>query len=194
MWLIGDLMVILFGWTCGPLDGECSSRTHACESRPSSPLRPQLTLDEPPMDRQDRIDHGELIRWTKGFGAPNTEGKDVAEMFRSSLKKYVRPASQSSSPAAHSKPSPQLAPHDPPSHRTSPSNSPPLSTIPPAPSSPPTTSTRVPRSPSSSGRGVMLRIWRAWARLGSLRIWGSMRGRRWLLIVNGCVSFRGDQC
>lgn len=42
------------------------------------------------MDRQDRIDHGELIRWTKGFGAANTEGRDVAEMFRVSLKKYVR--------------------------------------------------------------------------------------------------------
>ena len=39
--------------------------------------------------RQDRIDHGVLIRWTKGFGAPNTEGNDVAEMFRKSLAKYV---------------------------------------------------------------------------------------------------------
>lgn len=41
--------------------------------------------------RQDRIDHGELIRWTKGFGAPNTEGQDVAGMLRKSLEKYVRP-------------------------------------------------------------------------------------------------------
>jgi hexokinase len=40
-------------------------------------------------DRQERIDHGELIRWTKGFGAPNTEGRDVAAMFRESLEKYV---------------------------------------------------------------------------------------------------------
>jgi hexokinase len=39
--------------------------------------------------RQERIDHGELIRWTKGFGALNTEGRDVAEMFRQSLLKYV---------------------------------------------------------------------------------------------------------
>ena len=39
--------------------------------------------------RQDRIDHGELIRWTKGFGAPNTEGRDVAEMFITSLKTHV---------------------------------------------------------------------------------------------------------
>lgn len=39
--------------------------------------------------RQERIDHGELIRWTKGFGAANTEGQDVAAMFRKSLAKYV---------------------------------------------------------------------------------------------------------
>jgi len=40
---------------------------------------------------QERIDHGELIRWTKGFGAPNTEGRDVAEMFRQSLTKHNLP-------------------------------------------------------------------------------------------------------
>ncbi|KAG6831083.1 hypothetical protein H0H87_006199 [Tephrocybe sp. NHM501043] len=40
---------------------------------------------------QNKIDHGELIRWTKGFGAPNTEGRDVAEMFRKSLAKYELP-------------------------------------------------------------------------------------------------------
>jgi len=40
---------------------------------------------------QTKIDHGELIRWTKGFGAKNTEGRDVAEMFRQSLKKYNLP-------------------------------------------------------------------------------------------------------
>ena len=39
--------------------------------------------------RQERIDHGVLIRWTKGFGATNTEGEDVAAMFRKSLEKYV---------------------------------------------------------------------------------------------------------
>ena len=38
---------------------------------------------------QSRIDQGILIRWTKGFGASNTEGHDVAEMFRKSLEKYV---------------------------------------------------------------------------------------------------------
>ncbi|WVQ83485.1 hypothetical protein IAT38_005626 [Cryptococcus sp. DSM 104549] len=41
---------------------------------------------------QDRIDHGVLIRWTKGFGAPNIEGRDVAAMFKQSLQKYNVPA------------------------------------------------------------------------------------------------------
>ncbi|KAJ3882279.1 hexokinase [Lentinula edodes] len=40
---------------------------------------------------QTRIDHGELIRWTKGFGVKNTEGRDVAEMFRQSIEKYELP-------------------------------------------------------------------------------------------------------
>jgi hexokinase len=40
---------------------------------------------------QDRIDHGVLIRWTKGFGASNTEGRDVAEMFCASLAKFNLP-------------------------------------------------------------------------------------------------------
>jgi hexokinase len=43
-----------------------------------------------PFFRQERIDHGKLIRWTKGFGAKNTEGRDVAAMFRQSLQTYVR--------------------------------------------------------------------------------------------------------
>jgi len=34
---------------------------------------------------QNKIDHGQLIRWTKGFAAPNAEGEDIAEMFRHSL-------------------------------------------------------------------------------------------------------------
>ncbi|OBZ76793.1 Hexokinase [Grifola frondosa] len=41
---------------------------------------------------QDRIDHGVLIRWTKGFGAANTEGYDVVEMFRKSFVKHSVPA------------------------------------------------------------------------------------------------------
>ncbi|KAF8624659.1 hypothetical protein AX17_006990 [Amanita inopinata Kibby_2008] len=40
---------------------------------------------------QSRIDHGVLIRWTKGFGASNTEGHNVAEMFGKSLAKYHLP-------------------------------------------------------------------------------------------------------
>lgn len=35
----------------------------------------------------------ELIRWTKGFGAPNIEGHDVAAMFAASLQRLVRPLS-----------------------------------------------------------------------------------------------------
>lgn len=31
-----------------------------------------------------------LLRWTKGFGAPNIEGHDVAAMFKKSLAKFVR--------------------------------------------------------------------------------------------------------
>ncbi|GAA6002926.1 uncharacterized protein JCM10292_001377 [Rhodotorula paludigena] len=40
---------------------------------------------------QDRIDHGVLIRWTKGFGAPGAEGKDCAELFKQGLEKYKVP-------------------------------------------------------------------------------------------------------
>ena len=53
-----------------------------------------IDFDEVPLflycvSRQNAIDHGELIRWTKGFGAANTEGHDVAAMFRKSLSKIV---------------------------------------------------------------------------------------------------------
>lgn len=41
---------------------------------------------------QERIDHGILIRWTKGFGAPNVEGHDVGELFRKALKDHDVPA------------------------------------------------------------------------------------------------------
>ncbi|GAA6018246.1 hypothetical protein JCM10207_002882 [Rhodosporidiobolus poonsookiae] len=40
---------------------------------------------------QERIDHGVLIRWTKGFGAPNAEGYDCAELFKKGLEKYNVP-------------------------------------------------------------------------------------------------------
>jgi len=36
---------------------------------------------------QDRIDHANLLRWTKGFGAAGVEGNDVVAMFRKSLDK-----------------------------------------------------------------------------------------------------------
>jgi hypothetical protein len=39
--------------------------------------------------RQERIDHGSLLRWTKGWGAPNVEGHDVVEMLNVAIKKYV---------------------------------------------------------------------------------------------------------
>ncbi|PKI83102.1 hexokinase [Malassezia vespertilionis] len=40
---------------------------------------------------QEKIDHGKLVRWTKGFDNPNTEGKDCAEMLRASLKRFDVP-------------------------------------------------------------------------------------------------------
>jgi hexokinase len=39
--------------------------------------------------RSVQLTQPELIRWTKGFGAPNIEGHDVAAMFASSLKRLV---------------------------------------------------------------------------------------------------------
>ncbi|KAK4701678.1 hexokinase, partial [Phenoliferia sp. Uapishka_3] len=40
---------------------------------------------------QEGINHGVLIRWTKGFGAPNVEGHDVSAMFAKSLEKFEVP-------------------------------------------------------------------------------------------------------
>lgn len=45
---------------------------------------------------QRAIDHGELIRWTKGFDNPNTEGRDCADMLRTSLKRFNVPVKLSS--------------------------------------------------------------------------------------------------
>ncbi|TIB75574.1 hypothetical protein E3Q23_02339, partial [Wallemia mellicola] len=42
---------------------------------------------------QDKIEQGVLVRWTKGFGNPNIEGRDVSEMFNKSLKRYNCPLS-----------------------------------------------------------------------------------------------------
>lgn len=47
---------------------------------------------------QKSIDHGVLIRWTKGFGTSGVEGNDVAQMFRVSLQKLKVPASESRYP------------------------------------------------------------------------------------------------
>lgn len=43
------------------------------------------------LSSQERIDEATLIRWTKGFGAPNIEGHDVAAMFRKALAKQNLP-------------------------------------------------------------------------------------------------------
>lgn len=40
---------------------------------------------------QEKIDHGILIRWTKGFGAPNVEGHDVGELLKTALEKHKVP-------------------------------------------------------------------------------------------------------
>ncbi|GAA5949787.1 hypothetical protein JCM10213_006890 [Rhodosporidiobolus nylandii] len=40
---------------------------------------------------QERIDHGILVRWTKGFGAPGVEGEDCAAMFKKGLEKFNVP-------------------------------------------------------------------------------------------------------
>ncbi len=44
---------------------------------------------------QQSIDHGVLVRWTKGFGTSGVEGNDVAQMFRDSLQKLMVPAGES---------------------------------------------------------------------------------------------------
>jgi hexokinase len=40
---------------------------------------------------QEKIDHGILIRWTKGFGAPGVEGHDVGSLFRKALENHKVP-------------------------------------------------------------------------------------------------------
>ncbi|KAM0749042.1 hexokinase [Meredithblackwellia eburnea MCA 4105] len=40
---------------------------------------------------QEGINHGVLLRWTKGFGAPNVENHDVVAMFSKSLEKFNVP-------------------------------------------------------------------------------------------------------
>ena len=40
---------------------------------------------------QNKIDHGLLQTWTKGWDVKNVEGKDVAELLRRAMEKRVRP-------------------------------------------------------------------------------------------------------
>jgi hexokinase len=56
----------------------------------AEPLALGFTFSYPCL--QEKIDHGILIRWTKGFGAPGAEGKDCAAMFQQSLDKFVSPS------------------------------------------------------------------------------------------------------
>lgn len=51
-------------------------------------LTPNIALCLRPLS-QERIDHGTLLRWTKGFGAAGVEGNDVVAMFRKALDKNV---------------------------------------------------------------------------------------------------------
>lgn len=61
---------------------------------------PQATTESPiPLGftfsypcHQQSIDHGVLVRWTKGFGASGVEGNDVAQMLKDSLQKLTVPA------------------------------------------------------------------------------------------------------
>ncbi|KAJ8082217.1 hexokinase [Marasmius tenuissimus] len=71
------------------IDSNFSDDGGALSLKPGELLPLGFTFSYP--CNQNRIDHGELIRWTKGFGATNTEGRDVAEMFRKSIEKYQVP-------------------------------------------------------------------------------------------------------
>jgi len=64
---------------------------------------PQATTESPiPLGftfsypcHQKSIDHGVLVRWTKGFGTLGVEGNDAAQMFRDSLQHLKVPAGES---------------------------------------------------------------------------------------------------
>lgn len=58
------------------------------------PLQLGFTFSYPTI--QNKIDHGELIRWTKGFDNPNVEGHDCAGMLRDALRRYDVPVELSS--------------------------------------------------------------------------------------------------
>lgn len=98
--------------------------------------------------KQDRIDHGQLIRWTKGFGASGVEGQDACQLFTSALQARVSFLSCDFSTGVHAHFSARAAPFP----------SLPSSTIPPVRSSPRPTWTPTPRSPLSSELSVVLRL------------------------------------
>lgn len=64
---------------------------------------PQATTESPiPLGftfsypcHQESIDHGVLVRWTKGFGTIGVEGNNVAQLFKNSLQKLMVPAGES---------------------------------------------------------------------------------------------------
>lgn len=62
---------------------------HLPNVTPENPIVLGFTFSYPCL--QERIDHGILIRWTKGFGAPNVEGQDVGELFKKALKTHSVP-------------------------------------------------------------------------------------------------------
>ncbi|WFD44749.1 hexokinase [Malassezia psittaci] len=67
---------------------------HFSKEQLKEPLSLGFTFSYPVV--QKAIDHGELIRWTKGFGNANTEGHDCAAMLSESLKRHNVPVKLSS--------------------------------------------------------------------------------------------------
>lgn len=127
--------------------------------------------------RQERIDHGVLIRWTKGFGATNTEGEDVAAMFRKSLQKYVNCPLHFFTPHLFNLLSSNY-----------PSNLRHWSMTPRERSLHLITSTRRPKLPAFLGRDVMLPTWSMSRIFQKLNTWTSMNTRIWRLTANGSAT------
>ncbi|KAF9026868.1 hexokinase [Hymenopellis radicata] len=71
------------------VDTNLTDESGALSLKPGETLPLGFTFSYP--CSQEKIDHGVLIRWTKGFGAGDTEGRDVAAMFRQSLETYKLP-------------------------------------------------------------------------------------------------------
>ncbi|KAJ6556389.1 hexokinase [Mycena capillaripes] len=71
------------------IDAHLTDENGGLQPKPGENLPLGFTFSYP--CSQERIDHGKLIRWTKGFRNPHTEGQDVAAMFRKSLEKFKLP-------------------------------------------------------------------------------------------------------